>query len=57
MAEAQAEAAKIGGRLVAADWIAAGGAEIALNAGQLDEAVLRAQAADREGPRDRRHLR
>ena len=44
-AESQAEAEKIGGRLVAADWIAAGGAEIALNAGRLDEAVLRSQAA------------
>ena len=31
--------------MVAADWIAAGGAEIALNAGRLEEAVLRAQAA------------
>ena len=30
---------------MAADWIAAGGAEIALNAGRLEEAVLRAQAA------------
>lgn len=44
-AEAQAEAARIGGRLVAADWIAAGSAEIALHAGQLGEAALRAQAA------------
>ena len=44
-AESQAEAEKIGGRLVAADWIAAGSAEIALNAGRPEDAVLRAQAA------------
>jgi hypothetical protein len=31
--------------LVAADWIAAGSAEIALQAGQFDEAAARAQAA------------
>jgi tetratricopeptide (TPR) repeat protein len=44
-AESLAEAEKIGGRLVAADWIAAGNAEIALNAGRFGEAALRAQAA------------
>jgi class 3 adenylate cyclase/tetratricopeptide (TPR) repeat protein len=41
MAEANGEAEKIGGRLVAADWIAAASAELALNAGQPDEAVAR----------------
>ena len=45
VAESSAEAEKIGGRLVAADWIAAGSAEAALTAGRLDEAVARAQAA------------
>jgi tetratricopeptide (TPR) repeat protein len=45
VAESNAEAEKIGGRLVAADWIAAGSAEAALTAGKLDEAVARAQAA------------
>ena len=45
MAEAQAEAAKIGGRLVAGDWIAAAYAELALNAGRPDEAILRVGAA------------
>jgi class 3 adenylate cyclase/tetratricopeptide (TPR) repeat protein len=41
MAEAHAEAEKIGGRIVAADWIAAASAELALNAGQPDEAIAR----------------
>jgi hypothetical protein len=41
MAEAIAEADKIGGRIVAADWVAAAGAELALNAGRPDEAVAR----------------
>lgn len=45
MAEAQAEAAKIGGRLVAGDWIAAAYAELALNAGRPDEAIVRVGAA------------
>jgi adenylate cyclase len=45
VAESSAEAEKIGGRLVAADWIAAGSAEAALEAGRLDEAVARAQSA------------
>jgi len=40
MAEAVAEADKIGGRLVAADWIAAASAELALNAGRPDEAIV-----------------
>jgi predicted ATPase/class 3 adenylate cyclase len=41
MAEAIGEAEKIGGRIVAADWIAAANAELALNAGRWDEAVER----------------
>jgi tetratricopeptide (TPR) repeat protein len=41
MAQAHAEAEKIGGRIVAADWIAAANAELALNAGLPDEAVTR----------------
>ena len=45
MAEAQAEAAKIGGRLVAGDWIAAAYAELALNAGRPDDAIVRVAAA------------
>ena len=45
VAESSAEAEKIGGRLVAADWIAAGSAEAALAAGRPDEAVARAQSA------------
>jgi class 3 adenylate cyclase/tetratricopeptide (TPR) repeat protein len=45
MADAHAEAEKIGGRLVAADWIAAANAELALNAGRPDEAVARAGPA------------
>ncbi|HEX6474748.1 MAG TPA: hypothetical protein VF114_06645, partial [Candidatus Limnocylindria bacterium] len=45
VAESSAEAEKIGGRLVAADWIAAGSAEAALTAGKPDEAVARAQTA------------
>jgi class 3 adenylate cyclase/tetratricopeptide (TPR) repeat protein len=45
MAEAIGEAAKIGGRIVAADWIAAANAELALNAGRPDEAVARVAPA------------
>jgi adenylate cyclase len=45
MAEANAEADKIGGRLVAADWIAAASAELALNAGRPDEAIVRVAPA------------
>jgi len=45
MADAHAEAEKIGGRWVLADWIAAARAELALNAGQPDEAIVRADAA------------
>jgi class 3 adenylate cyclase/tetratricopeptide (TPR) repeat protein len=45
MAEARAEAATIGGRVVAADWIAAANAQLALNAGRAEEAITRAQAA------------
>jgi adenylate cyclase len=45
MSEARAEAATIGGRLVAADWIAAAGAELALNSGRPEEAIARAQSA------------
>jgi class 3 adenylate cyclase/tetratricopeptide (TPR) repeat protein len=45
MAEAIGEAEKIGGRIVAADWIAAANAELALNAGQPDEAVARVAPA------------
>ena len=41
MGQANAEAEKIGGRLVAADWIAAASAELALNAGRPEEAVAR----------------
>jgi tetratricopeptide (TPR) repeat protein len=45
MAEAHAEGETIGGRWVLADWIAAARAELALNAGQPDEAIVRAGAA------------
>lgn len=45
MAEAYAEAQKIGGRWVLADWIAAARAELALNAGRPDEAIARTGAA------------
>jgi class 3 adenylate cyclase/tetratricopeptide (TPR) repeat protein len=45
MAEARAEAETIGGRVVAADWIAAANAELALNAARPEEAVVRAQGA------------
>lgn len=45
MAEAYAEAEKIGGRWVLADWIAAARAELALNAGRPDEAIARTGAA------------
>jgi class 3 adenylate cyclase/tetratricopeptide (TPR) repeat protein len=45
MAEAIGEAEKIGGRIVAADWIAAANAELALNAGRPDEAVARVAPA------------
>jgi adenylate cyclase len=45
LVEAYAEAEKIGGRLVAADWIAAASAGMALNAGRPEEAITRAQAA------------
>jgi tetratricopeptide (TPR) repeat protein len=45
MAEAIAEADKIGGRIVAADWVAAAAAELALNAGRPDEAMTRATPA------------
>jgi class 3 adenylate cyclase/tetratricopeptide (TPR) repeat protein len=45
MAEARAEAETIGGRVVAADWIAAANAELALNAARPEEAVIRAQGA------------
>ena len=45
MAEAHAEAETIGGRVVAADWIAAASAELALNAARPEEAVIRAQGA------------
>jgi tetratricopeptide (TPR) repeat protein len=45
MAEAIGEAEKIGGRIVAADWIAAASAELALNAGRPEEAIARVAAA------------
>jgi len=45
MAEAIGEAEKIGGRIVAADWIAAANAELALNAGRPEEAVARVAPA------------
>ncbi|MEO8252067.1 MAG: adenylate/guanylate cyclase domain-containing protein [Chloroflexota bacterium] len=45
MSEAIGEADKIGGRIVAADWIAAANAELALTAGRPDEAVARAAPA------------
>ena len=45
MADAHQEAEKIGGRWVLADWIAAARAELALNAGRMDEAIARADAA------------
>jgi len=41
MAAAIGEAEKIGGRLVAADWISAANAELALNAGRPAEAIAR----------------
>jgi tetratricopeptide (TPR) repeat protein len=45
MADAHAEAKKIGGRWVLADWIAAARAELALNAGRPNEAIVRTGAA------------
>ena len=45
MVDAFAEGEKIGGRWVLGDWIAAGRAELALNAGRPDEAIVRAEAA------------
>jgi tetratricopeptide (TPR) repeat protein len=45
MGQAHAEAETIGGRVVAADWIAAANAELALNAARPEEAVIRAQGA------------
>jgi class 3 adenylate cyclase/tetratricopeptide (TPR) repeat protein len=45
MAEAVAEAEKIGGRIVAADWVAAASAELALNADRPEEAIARVASA------------
>jgi tetratricopeptide (TPR) repeat protein len=45
MAEARAVAESIGGRVVAADWVAAANAELALNAARPQEAIKRAEAA------------
>ncbi len=45
MADAQAVAEALGGRLFMADWVAAANAELALNAGRPLEAVERAQVA------------
>jgi tetratricopeptide (TPR) repeat protein len=45
MAAAIGEAEKIGGRIVAADWIAAASAELALNAGRPEDAIARVTPA------------
>jgi tetratricopeptide (TPR) repeat protein len=45
MREATAEAEKIGGRIVAADWIAAANAELALNAGHPEQVPARVKVA------------
>ncbi|HEU4409556.1 MAG TPA: AAA family ATPase [Polyangiaceae bacterium] len=48
-ARAEAIARGMGGRLMLADWYEAGDAEIALNAGRLDEALARAEAVAEAG--------
>lgn len=45
MVDAFAEGEKIGGRWVLGDWIGSARAELALNAGRPEEAIVRAEAA------------